>query len=220
MLMVSDVVPNARGNARQRRAWQLLTIAHRTHEVYLAAYQDHRVNLLQWRELSAWCSWIHLEPGHYHSDHLIGKVAQGLRVLMRTKTARSPLASVQHAPDAAFDVLLVSGSSCALPGMLPQTFHQQARLLVLALHAEDRYVPRAPHFDVLVTPDAQTPIPLYRGPIVVLPQQHDQQAADPQSEEARASGRGLSQLITPPQHQPQPQPTTTVYAPEPCACAA
>ncbi len=51
LLMLSHCVPDALGHAERARAWQLLHLCHRTHDVSVACVQDGPVHLAQWRSI-------------------------------------------------------------------------------------------------------------------------------------------------------------------------
>lgn len=61
LLMLSDCFPDQHGDERAVRAWQLLSCAVSTHEVYLAVATDRAVNLVQWRRVGNLTRRVHIE---------------------------------------------------------------------------------------------------------------------------------------------------------------
>jgi hypothetical protein len=90
VLILSHCVPDASGDAAQRRAWQLLTLFGPTHEVWLACSAADRVHWQQWRKLRAHAAQVAIEPLPW-SRRLLAGTRKLLRIPRQAGTATARL---------------------------------------------------------------------------------------------------------------------------------
>ena len=84
LLMLSHCIPDAAGEPDRARAWQLLKLASKTHQVRLACVMDGPVNLNQWRAINGLAQQIIIERHQAHR-RLIGHVLRPLSKSMANR---------------------------------------------------------------------------------------------------------------------------------------
>lgn len=129
LLMLTYGVPDAFGNDLARRSWQMLQAARQSHQVHLACIVDGRVNMREWRRVSAQATRVMIE-----SVDASSRIAAACLSLRDTAAAHQRLlhSATRRAIDAwrhttAFDVVF-----CGHPAMAAA-----AKQVPAALHACD-----------------------------------------------------------------------------------
>ncbi|MEX2212979.1 MAG: hypothetical protein WD768_02555 [Phycisphaeraceae bacterium] len=132
LLMLSHALPRQTvGNADaspNRRAWQLLSLAHRTHNIYLAAVADGPVNLSHWRAAKAVASQIVLIPSR--TGILRWLSARHLPITSARQNAALTAVTREWSALHAFDMVL-----CTEPGLLDQAALVDGAMRILDLAA-------------------------------------------------------------------------------------
>lgn len=130
LLMLSHCVPDACGDARRARAWQMLRLAAHTHRVHLVALEDGPVNLVHWRALQNLCQRVVIQARGISHRWL----ARGIALLDPAAAARVNLAILADPlatwlEDTRFDAIIMTH-----PALWPIARHIQAPRRIADLH--------------------------------------------------------------------------------------